>query len=173
MFYCESCDLAMVKQQYPCNVLLADSGYDCKGKEIAPIRKGGCYKSLERINLLSGLYGKRWMVVTVFSVIKRRFGDRIKSRSSHLKFVENNLISTAYNIWRFFIPTYIPYLLHNSPYPIQLFLTEQDRIIKSTFLKRFSEKVYSAKLRWNYVRKCHEILQKQINCCLLFILKNT
>ncbi len=26
-------------------------------------------------------------------------------------------------------------------------------IIDSTFLKRFSEKVYSAKLRWNYVKK--------------------
>jgi len=39
-------------------------------------------------------------------------------------------------------------------------------IIDSTFLKRFSEGVYSAKFRWNYVKNCYEILQEQINCCL-------
>ena len=101
-----------------CEVLLADSGYDCRGNEVIaiyrPIRRGGCYKSLERINLylrwlfckIIGLYGKRWAVETVFSVIKRRFGDRIKSRSPYSKFVELHLIPTAYNIWRFFIPSY-------------------------------------------------------------------
>ena len=99
-----------------CEVLLADSGYDCRGNEeiavFKPIRRGGCYKSEDRINLflrwlfcrIIGLYGKRWMVETVFSVIKRRFGDRIKSRSSYSKFVETHLIPVAYNIWRFFIP---------------------------------------------------------------------
>jgi len=39
-------------------------------------------------------------------------------------------------------------------------------IMDSTFLRRFSEGVYSAKLRWNYVKNCYEILQEQINCCL-------
>jgi len=39
-------------------------------------------------------------------------------------------------------------------------------IIDSTRLRRFSDKVYSAKLRWNYVKKCYEILQEQINCCI-------
>jgi len=38
-------------------------------------------------------------------------------------------------------------------------------IIDSTFLKRYSDRVYSAKLRWNYVKECYEILQEQINCC--------
>ncbi len=102
----------------PCEVLLADSGYDCKGNEeiavFRPIRRGGCYKSLDRINLffrwlfyrIIGLYGKRWKVETVFSVIKRRFGDRIKSLSSYSKFIESSLIPTAYNIWRFFTPSY-------------------------------------------------------------------
>ena len=100
----------------PCEVLLADSGYDCRGNEeiaiFKSIRRGGSYKSEERINLflrwlfchISGLYGKRWSVETVFSVIKRRFGDRIKSRSPYSKFVEVHLIPTAYNVWRFFIP---------------------------------------------------------------------
>ena len=39
-------------------------------------------------------------------------------------------------------------------------------IIDSTFLRRYSDRVYSAKLRWNYVKNCYEILQEQINCCL-------
>ena len=38
-------------------------------------------------------------------------------------------------------------------------------IVDSTFLKRYSDRVYSAKLR-NYVKECYEILQEQINCCL-------
>ena len=106
----------MFERGESCDVLLADSGYDCGGNEeiavFKPIRRGGCYKSEDRINIflrwlfcrIIGLYGKRWMVETVFSVIKRRFGDRIKSRSSYSKFVESHLIPVAYNIWRFFIP---------------------------------------------------------------------
>jgi len=39
-------------------------------------------------------------------------------------------------------------------------------IIDSTFLKRYSDRVYSAKLRWNYVKECYEIIQEKINCCL-------
>ncbi len=39
----------------PREVLLADSGYDCSGNEeitvFRPIRRDGCYKSSERINL--------------------------------------------------------------------------------------------------------------------------
>jgi len=106
-----------------CQVLLADSGYDCRGNEeiFRPIRRGGCYKSVERINIflrwlfyrIIGLYGKRWKVETVFSVIKRRFGDRMKSRSDYSKFVKFslNLIPIAYNIWRFFVfPPYLTYL---------------------------------------------------------------
>ncbi len=36
-----------------CEVLLADSGYDCKGNEeiaVFKLRRCGCYKSEERIN---------------------------------------------------------------------------------------------------------------------------
>ena len=55
----------------PYDVLLADSGYDCRGNEeiavFRPIRRGGCYKSEDRINLflrwlfcrIIRLYGKR------------------------------------------------------------------------------------------------------------------
>jgi len=37
-------------------------------------------------------------------------------------------------------------------------------VIDSTFLRRFSDRVHSAKLRWNYVKNCYEILQEQVNC---------
>ena len=120
-----------------CDVLLADSGYDCRGNEeiaiFKPIRRGGCYKSEDRINLflrwlfcrIIGLYGKRWIVETVFSVIKRRFGDRIKSRSPYYKFVESHLIPVAYNIWRFFIPNPTHFIL------IRLLSTEHHILIRS------------------------------------------
>ncbi|WP_457549950.1 transposase [Archaeoglobus sp.] len=97
-----------------CEVLLADSGYDCKGNEeiavFKPIRRRGCYKSEERINTflrwffthVSGLYGKRWIVETVISVIMLS-SDRIKSRYPYSKLVETHLIPVSYNIWRFFI----------------------------------------------------------------------
>jgi len=38
-------------------------------------------------------------------------------------------------------------------------------IIDSTFLKRYSEKVYSAKLRWNYVKECYTSLKKRGEVC--------
>ncbi|WP_457550545.1 hypothetical protein [Archaeoglobus sp.] len=101
--------------------MLADSGYDCKGNEeiavFKPIRRRGCYKSEERINTflrwffthVSGLYGKRWIVETVISVIMLS-SDRIKSRYPYSKLVETHLIPVSYNIWRFFI--LYPHLPH-------------------------------------------------------------
>jgi len=97
---------------------------DCKGNEeipiFKPIRRGGCYKSEERIDLflrwlfcrIIGLYGKRWMVETVFSVIKRRFGDRIKSRSPYSKFVQSHLIPVAYYGDSLFLTSTLLTLLH-------------------------------------------------------------
>lgn len=94
----------MIKRSYniPCEVLPADLGYDCRdNEEIAvfrPIGGDSCYKSSERINLflrwlfyhIIGLYDKGWIVKTVISVIKCRFGDRIKSRSLYSKLVVLN-----------------------------------------------------------------------------------
>ena len=104
------------------------------------IRRGGCYKSEDRIYLyrrwlfchIIGLYGKRWTVETVFSVIKRRFGDRIKSRSDYSKFIESSIIPTTYNIWRFLLPLTSLSLL---PLLNPLFSTEQVGVIKFAMKK--------------------------------------
>ena len=113
-----------------CGILLADSGYDCKSNEkiavFRPIRRGGCYKSIDKINLflgwlfarIIGLYGKRWGVETVFSVIKRRFGDRIKSRSSYSKFVDSLQ----------HMEVLLSYLYHSSSIPTQLFFNKAIQI---------------------------------------------
>jgi len=39
-------------------------------------------------------------------------------------------------------------------------------IIDSTLLRRWSEKVYSCKVRYNYVEKHSKLYQEQINCCI-------
>jgi len=39
-------------------------------------------------------------------------------------------------------------------------------IIDSTLLRRWSEKVYSCKVRYNYVEKHKKPYQEQINCCI-------
>ena len=47
---------------------------------------------------LDGLYGQRWKVETVNSVIKRKFGDTIRSRSRRLQFREPLLKALVYNV---------------------------------------------------------------------------
>lgn len=37
---------------------------------------------------LDGIYGQRWKRETVYSVIKRKLGDAIRSRSTRLRFRE-------------------------------------------------------------------------------------
>ena len=74
---CPSNDSVILREMFErclipsCEVLLADSGYDCKGNEeiavFKPIRRGGYYKSEDRINIffrwmyyrITGLYGRR------------------------------------------------------------------------------------------------------------------
>lgn len=77
-------------------MMLADAGFDGRGVRardlIPPIRRGGNLVDPERIARaelvaaarLDGLYGQRWKVETVHSVIKRRFGDAIRSRLAAL-----------------------------------------------------------------------------------------
>jgi IS5 family transposase len=73
-------------------VFVADKGFDCRavtGRDlIPPIRKRGQLKAATRqarAELVSqarldGIYGQRWKCETVHSVIKRKFGDTIRSR---------------------------------------------------------------------------------------------
>lgn len=89
---------------------LADKGFDTgtfhPADLIPPIRRYGKLTDPERqaradrvaAARLDGLYGQRWKSETVHSVIKRKFGDTIRSRSLRLQRREAILKGLVYNI---------------------------------------------------------------------------
>lgn len=91
-------------------LLLADAGFDGRMTQsseiIPPVRRHGTLRSPERRARaemvtqarLDGLYGQRWKCETVHSVIKRKFGDTIRSRSERRQFREIFVKSLIYNI---------------------------------------------------------------------------
>lgn len=91
-------------------LFLGDAGFDAKGVSrldiIPPIRRNGKLtdpKRKARADLvaaarLDGIYGQRWQVETVNSVIKRKFGDTIRSRSLRLQRREPIVKALVYNI---------------------------------------------------------------------------
>lgn len=93
-------------------VFLADAGFDCLAVTsrdiIPPIRRGRNLVAPERkarADLvaqakLDGLFGQRWKVETVHSVIKRKFGDAIRSRIFKRQCAEPILKAVVYNIHR-------------------------------------------------------------------------
>jgi hypothetical protein len=93
-------------------IFLADAGFDCRGVTdrdlIPPIRRYGKLTAPERQARadmiaqarLDGLFGQRWKVETVHSVIKRKFGDTIRSRSIALQSREPIVKALIYNIHR-------------------------------------------------------------------------
>jgi hypothetical protein len=92
------------------SALLADAGFDGRqiqpGEIIPPVRRHGTLRAFERIARadlvaqarLDGLYGQRWKCETVHSVIKRKFGDTVRSRTTRLHFREAFLKGLIYNI---------------------------------------------------------------------------
>lgn len=103
------------EQGRPTWVTLADSGFDSKtvGSRdiIPPIRRGGSLKSLKaperkaRAELVSharldGLFGQRWKNETVNSVIKRKFGDAVRSIKPACQNREGRVKSVVYNAHR-------------------------------------------------------------------------
>jgi hypothetical protein len=93
-------------------LLLADAGLDSPkltDRDLAPpIRRGGNPVDPDRkarADLISqarleGLFGQRWKCETVHSVIKRLFGDVIRSRSWRLQRREPMLKALIYNLHR-------------------------------------------------------------------------
>jgi len=93
-------------------MMLADAGFDAQELHpldiIPPIRRGGRLIDPERkaradlvaAARLDGLYGQRWKTETVNSVIKRKFGDTIRSRSTRLQLREPIIKALVYNIHR-------------------------------------------------------------------------
>lgn len=93
-------------------VMLADAGFDAKKLSsldiIPPVRRHGKLLHPERkaradlvaTARLDGLFGQRWKTETVNSVIKRKFGDTIRSRKVHLQLREPIIKAMVYNIHR-------------------------------------------------------------------------
>ena len=91
-------------------LFLGDAGFDAKGVGaldiVPPIRRYGKQtdpKRKARAELvaaarLDGIYGQRWQVETVNSVVKRKFGDTIRSRSLRLQRREPMIKALVYNI---------------------------------------------------------------------------
>ena len=94
--------------------LLADAGFDGRDVEwtdvAPPIRRGGRLRAWSRVLRAaivarvkaSGLYGQRWKVETVISVIKRKFGDGVRSRRLRLARREVLAKGVVYNLHRSF-----------------------------------------------------------------------
>lgn len=93
-------------------VMMADSGFDGQTVQdddlVPPVRRGGNLLNSERkarADLVSqarwdGLFGQRCKTETVNSVIKRKFGDDIRSRKRSLQRREPILKGLVYNIHR-------------------------------------------------------------------------
>lgn len=93
-------------------LMLADAGFDAKQLSpldiIPPIRRHGKLLHPERkaradlvaSARLDGLFGQRWKAETVNSVIKRKFGDTIRSRKVRLQKREPIIKAMVYNIHR-------------------------------------------------------------------------
>lgn len=91
-------------------LLLADSGFDGKqvlpGELIPPRRNSGGIQRADRIERfelvsqarLDGLYGQRWKCETVNSVIKRKFGDEVRSRKKLHRHREPIIKGLIYNL---------------------------------------------------------------------------
>lgn len=93
-------------------VMMADSGFDGQTVQdddlIPPVRRGGnllhpdrrARAELVSQARLDGLFGQRWKTETVNSVIKRKFGDTIRSRKRSLQRREPIIKGLVYNIHR-------------------------------------------------------------------------
>lgn len=96
----------------PIWVTLADSGFDSRTMGprdiVPPIRRGGSVKASERqarADLVSharldGLFGQRWKNETVHSVIKRKFGDAVRSINPACQNREGRVKGFIYNAHR-------------------------------------------------------------------------
>jgi hypothetical protein len=90
--------------------VLADAGFAGRqiqtGDIIPPVRRHGKFvepNRMDRANLvaqapLDGFYGQRWKCETINSVIKRKFGDTVRSRTTRYHFREVFVKGLIYNI---------------------------------------------------------------------------
>ena len=91
-------------------MLLGDAGFDGQATQegdLIPVqRRGHDLKAAARraraelvdAARLDGLYGQRWKVETIISVLKRKFGEGIRARSRPLQFREPLVKALVYNL---------------------------------------------------------------------------
>ena len=91
-------------------LLVGDKGFDGRtmhmGDLIPPIRRSGNLLAPERIAQaelvaaarLDGIYGQRWKSETAHSVIKRKMGDTIRSRSLRMQWRKPIVRGVVYNL---------------------------------------------------------------------------
>lgn len=94
-------------------LLMADGGFDVasvRQHDLIPPRRTGVNRSIvapkrrTRADLvdyarLTGLFGQRWQIESVISVIKRKFGDAIRARRHFMQRREPAIKMLVYNIY--------------------------------------------------------------------------
>ena len=111
--------LKTAADKFSIEYILADAGYDSESnhcyarhehniKSIIPPKCGrpqlkqrpftGRYRQLMRTDFDKKTYGQRWQVETVFSMIKRNFGDTINARGYQAQCREMMLLVITHNI---------------------------------------------------------------------------
>ena len=110
--------LREIHKNVPVNTIIADRGYDfeklhryarnrIKAKTLIPVRQvksgrvSGKYRKMLNEDFDWGLYAKRSRIESVFSGVKRKFGDMLFSRSIPLRMKEMKLICAVYNLYRY------------------------------------------------------------------------
>ncbi len=105
------------KQTLPYRRLLGDAGFDSESNHwycrewlgvesiIAPFPRRGCpprtrWRRLMSQNFPWRLYRQRWKVETVISVVKRKFGEILRSRTEPRQYRELLLLGIVYNVYR-------------------------------------------------------------------------
>lgn len=98
------------------NVVVADKGYDFEelhrfvrddvgAVSVIPVRKRGKvwgrYRKMMDDNFDRSVYNRRSVAECVFSIVKRRFGDTVYSRSWKLQKKELKLMFAAHNVQRY------------------------------------------------------------------------
>ena len=123
-------DFENVMKGIRCEYVVADKGYDSKKNRYYVLRNMGAYphipyrktsgKTFERIGVPikfnKKIYNQRSKVETVFSVIKRKYGSHILSKSFESQKKELLMRLVAYNIDRKIILTFT--LVRISPEPV-------------------------------------------------------
>ena len=89
---------------------MADKGFDRAARhpsEIIPPKRRGAWqqrpaywKKADLVDTarVDGVYGQRWKAETVFSVIKRKFGDTVRSRKPSHQRRETAIKGLVYNL---------------------------------------------------------------------------